>query len=216
MEHNKTQHLYRHFDECGNLLYVGISLSTIQRLSQHKSQSHWFDNIQKITIEKFPSREDALQAERTAIQEEEPLHNLALNHHHPKPKVTEDKREDSRFNLVNEIIEYKPMYSLEDVARVFGVGPLKIKEWCETGKLGYIVLSKKWNPRYNKWQFRKRITGWQLIDFIENLEKEKPSTEEYNHGSTSRTTGETDQFGASEAIHKGQGSGQGTPLAESH
>ena len=73
-----TQHLYRHFDEWDNLLYVGVSLSTIQRLSQHKSHSHWFNNISKITIENFPSREEVLKAERIAIQKEAPLHNIAL------------------------------------------------------------------------------------------------------------------------------------------
>ena len=50
-----TQHLYRHFDEWDNLLYVGVSLSTIQRLSQHNRHYHWFNNIIKITIENFPS-----------------------------------------------------------------------------------------------------------------------------------------------------------------
>ena len=167
----ERQHLYRHFDEQGNLLYVGVSLSTIQRLAQHKNHSHWFDSISKVTIEQFPSREEALDAEKIAIQKENPLHNVALkNHYNSKIKVTEDKREDSRIHLVNSVVKYQPIYSFEDAARLFGVGPLKIKEWCETGSLGFIVLSKKWNPRYNKWTLRKKITGWQIIDFIENLE----------------------------------------------
>ncbi len=223
MDNNRTQHLYRHFDEWYNLLYVGIYLSTVQRLSQHKGQSHWFNSIQKITIEQFPSRHEALEAERSAIQKEEPLHNLALNHSHPPLLVTKDKREDSRTGLVNKIVSYKPMYSLEDVAQVFGVGTLKIKEWMEMGRLGYVVLSKKWNPRFNKWSLKKKVTGWQVIDFIENLEKEKSSilsqgtiAEEYNYGSKSRTTGEANQLRASEAIHKGQGKGQGISLAESN
>ena len=100
------------------------------------------------------------------------------------------------------------MYSLEDVAQVFGVGTSKVKEWMEMGRLGYVVLSKKWNPRFNKWSLKKRVTGWQVIDFIENLEKEKSSilvqgtiAEEYNHDTKGRTTGETNQFGTPEAIH---------------
>ena len=181
-----VQHLYRHFDEWENLLYVGISLSTIQRLSQHKHQSHWFNSIEKITIEQFPSRREALEAERTAIQKEEPLHNLSLNHSRPKPMVTNDKREDSRVGLVNAIVTYKPMYNFEDVAHALGVGTSKIKEWCEMGKLGYVILSKKWNPRFNKWSLKKRVTGWQLIDFIENLEQEKPSIEDDNHGTNTK------------------------------
>ena len=200
---NLTQHLYRHFDEWGNLLYVGVSLSTIQRLSQHKHQSHWFNSIQTITIQQFSSREEVLEAERIAIQKEEPEHNLNLNlfKNGTPPIITEDKREDSRVSLTNHIVDFKEIYSLEDVAHLFNVGHLTIKKWCEHGKLGYIVLSKKWSDRYKKWQLKKRITGWQLIDFIENLEQEKLSIEDDNHGTKSRTTGEANQFGASEAIH---------------
>ena len=91
------QHLYRHFDERGKLLYVGVSLSAIQRLAQHKHHSHWFNSIEKITIEQFPSREEALDAEKIAIQKEGPLHNPALKNI-PDPKmlrITEDKKEEN-------------------------------------------------------------------------------------------------------------------------
>ena len=172
------QHLYRHFDERGNLLYVGVSLSTIQRLSQHKHQSHWFNSISQVTIEQFSSREEALNAERTAIQKEEPLHNLALkNFHNHKLRVTEDKREDSRVHLVNSVVKYQPMYTFADAAHLFEVGPSKIIQWCEVGKLGYVVIQKKWSERYNKWQIKKRITGWQILDYIENLEITRQLTE---------------------------------------
>lgn len=69
--------LYRHFDAEGRLLYVGISLSAVFRLSQHKSVSHWVPEIARVTIENFPSREDAIKAERAAIRSEKPLHNKA-------------------------------------------------------------------------------------------------------------------------------------------
>lgn len=67
--------LYRHFDKDGRLLYVGISLSAVHRLIQHKSTSHWFDEISKITIEKvdkFKIRE----VEKKAIEKEKPLYNI--------------------------------------------------------------------------------------------------------------------------------------------
>lgn len=66
--------LYRHFDAEGRLLYVGISLSAIQRLSQHLA-SAWAKDIRNVTVEILPTREDALAAEATAIREEQPLHN---------------------------------------------------------------------------------------------------------------------------------------------
>lgn len=66
--------LYRHFDADGVLLYVGISLSAVQRLSQH-SASPWSDRIARVDVERFPSREAAERAEREAIQTERPKHN---------------------------------------------------------------------------------------------------------------------------------------------
>lgn len=68
--------LYRHFDDQGTLLYVGISFSAIIRLYQHKS-SHWFNSIANVTIENFPTREAAIDAEIMAIQTEEPRFNIS-------------------------------------------------------------------------------------------------------------------------------------------
>jgi hypothetical protein len=69
--------LYRHFDDSGRLLYVGISIGVLQRLSGHKSTSHWFDKITRIEIERFPNREYAEAAELDAIWTENPLYNVA-------------------------------------------------------------------------------------------------------------------------------------------
>lgn len=71
--------LYRHYDAQDRLLYVGISLSAVARLTQHKSVAHWSSDIVRLTIETFPTRELALEAERAAIEAEKPLHNVAHN-----------------------------------------------------------------------------------------------------------------------------------------
>ena len=71
--------LYRHFDKDGRLLYVGISLNSVSRLSQHKNVSRWYDQIVRIEIERFPSRKEALEAEAKAINEENPVHNTAID-----------------------------------------------------------------------------------------------------------------------------------------
>lgn len=70
----KTQ-LYRHFDAAGELLYVGISISVMNRTAQHRSQSHWFDQIASISVEHFDTRREAEIAEAIAIREERPRHN---------------------------------------------------------------------------------------------------------------------------------------------
>ncbi len=74
-----SAYLYRHFDSEGNLLYVGISLSAINRLSQHRANSDWFASIKRVEIEKFPTRGEALMAERIAVISEAPLYNIRLS-----------------------------------------------------------------------------------------------------------------------------------------
>jgi hypothetical protein len=69
--------LYRHFDDVGRLLYVGISLNAVTRMSQHKHSARWFDNIASVTVEWLDSRDAALAAELRAIREESPIHNKA-------------------------------------------------------------------------------------------------------------------------------------------
>lgn len=68
--------LYRHYDAAGALLYVGISLCAIGRLSQHRRGAEWFDQIARVDIEWFPSRDEAETAERAAIGLESPRHNI--------------------------------------------------------------------------------------------------------------------------------------------
>lgn len=69
--------LYRHFDADGKLLYVGISLNAVARLSQHKLHADWFDQIANVTVEWLESRVAALDAEIRAIRTESPAWNKA-------------------------------------------------------------------------------------------------------------------------------------------
>ncbi len=69
--------LYRHFNADGALLYVGISASLLARQASHMLRSHWSRHIATITIERFQTREAALEAEAAAIVAEKPRHNKA-------------------------------------------------------------------------------------------------------------------------------------------
>lgn len=73
----KPAALYRHFNIDGELLYVGISVSSLVRLTKHRNESSWFGEIAVVKIEHFPSRPAALRAEAKAIREERPKHNLS-------------------------------------------------------------------------------------------------------------------------------------------
>lgn len=66
--------LYRHFDANGQLLYVGISLSAVGRLAQHRDKE-WFTAIATMTTEWFRSRDEAIFAEQAAIRDELPAYN---------------------------------------------------------------------------------------------------------------------------------------------
>jgi predicted GIY-YIG superfamily endonuclease len=68
--------LYRHFDQAGRLLYIGISVSVMNRLAQHRQDSNWFPLIATVAVVHFPSRREAEDAERNAIREERPIYNI--------------------------------------------------------------------------------------------------------------------------------------------
>jgi predicted GIY-YIG superfamily endonuclease len=72
---SKPTKLYRHFDASGELLYVGISNNVLHRLKQHEVAAAWQEQITTITIERYPTRQAALDAEREAIWRENPRHN---------------------------------------------------------------------------------------------------------------------------------------------
>jgi predicted GIY-YIG superfamily endonuclease len=62
-----TTALYRHFDALGTLLYVGISNNHLRRLAQHQEGAKWAEQIARVAIERFPTRQAALEAESQAI-----------------------------------------------------------------------------------------------------------------------------------------------------
>ena len=71
-----THQLYRHYDENGDLLYVGVSLNAVARLLGHRDSSHWFSKIKHVRIQTFKNRENALLAETKAIAKEKPKFNI--------------------------------------------------------------------------------------------------------------------------------------------
>lgn len=59
------------------LLYVGVSSNTRQRFARHRQRTSWWRSTDRVVLRWFPTRAAAFAAERTAIAEEQPLHNLA-------------------------------------------------------------------------------------------------------------------------------------------
>lgn len=67
--------LYRHFDEFGVLLYVGISHHPERRTGDHISTSAWVQYADRGSVEWLSNLSRALVAERRAIQSEKPIYN---------------------------------------------------------------------------------------------------------------------------------------------
>jgi len=84
--------LYRHFDQDGILLYVGISISLIGRIINHRGNSFWFDDVATVTIERFATKREVLDAEKLAIIKESPKHNI--KHSLEKGKTSRRKESD--------------------------------------------------------------------------------------------------------------------------
>jgi hypothetical protein len=161
---NGETHLYRHFNKDGALLYVGISINALCRLKRHEDVSSWFDEIHRVDIERFSSREAALTAECEAIKRETPLHNVRHNRHtKADPTVTNRHLGLTRVELFAKIC--KPVYTIEQVAVELGVRRSTVNNLIALGKLGYITIPSG----LNGWRPFVRITGWQLIDYLEYL-----------------------------------------------
>ena len=68
--------LYRHVDAAGVLLYVGISVGLRERTDDHARSSEWAAWVVESRAEWFPNRDEALRAEREAIEREAPIFNV--------------------------------------------------------------------------------------------------------------------------------------------
>jgi len=112
----KQTHLYRHFDAEGNLLYVGISKSTMDRLAQH-SEKDWYSSISNVTIEKFDERNDAIIAERKAIIAERPIWN--------KQRFTSPRVIQSQGMSSAELIAWRERMGITkgEAAKALGLSP---------------------------------------------------------------------------------------------
>jgi hypothetical protein len=71
--------LYRLYDVGGVLLYVGITVSPAIRMGEHATTQQWWPEVARRTMVWYPDRENASEAEETAIWEEKPRYNIMLS-----------------------------------------------------------------------------------------------------------------------------------------
>lgn len=178
-----TTDLYRYFDKDGNLLYVGISINAMLRLSQHRCTSSWYQEADKVKIEKFERRSDAIKAERKAIRDESPAHNIRHQKNAQEDELETIPLDKARTldgrNLIKRVVHYKPMYKLGEAAEIIfnARSTARLKAKIESGEASAILVKEKMRTvaiGKNKGQqriYREYVmTGWQVIEFIEALE----------------------------------------------
>jgi hypothetical protein len=73
------QQMYRLYNAEGDLLYIGISYSTLSRICQHHDDKTWWPAVTRVEIENFTltSRATMRTIEREAIIRERPLYNIS-------------------------------------------------------------------------------------------------------------------------------------------
>jgi predicted GIY-YIG superfamily endonuclease len=67
--------VYRHYDEDGKLLYVGVTDEPARRLQEHMRDSRWRGKIVKVDSQRCASKQEAIAAENAAIRKEHPIWN---------------------------------------------------------------------------------------------------------------------------------------------
>lgn len=109
----------------------------------------------------FASREEAMAAERNAVQQENPVHNKRLR---ALPAETKAARsiEAVRYAIGDKLVLH-PLYRLPDAGPHIGVSTATIKQAIEAGRLGFTTIP---SPRTGKDVVF--ISGWQLVDWLES------------------------------------------------
>ena len=175
-----TTALYRHFNESKELLYVGISLNAIYRLGQHKKNAHWFSTISNVSIDHFPTREEALRAETKAIQSENPAHNIQQivkpycwkkSEFERLQKLTEIEHwENTKSDVLHKVSTLDAVYTSQEIASKLGITHKQLRE-CVDKELLSAILTGGYIAENGVDRRKWIITGWSYIDFLEFLEK---------------------------------------------
>lgn len=155
--------LYRHFDAAGALLYVGISLNTIQRTQQHKHGARWFEQIARIDIEWHDSRPAALTAEAIAIAMEAPQFNIARPKDAPPvPRVVPFPQSDTHVRVRGEALHPILWQGEQWAVTEYGIE-------CRNGTYAiaaHRLLEIRWGTTQYDWPLHMREKPWvDMADF---------------------------------------------------
>jgi predicted GIY-YIG superfamily endonuclease len=181
---SKLKHdLYRHFSADGTLLYIGDSLNSINRLTQHKQNADWFHDISRVEVEKFSNRNTALAAERRAIKTENPKHNIRLQRHDKMtnaPKVPEIKNDIDAIELLGRTKDRltaslfeKYWYDEKESGEILRIHWKGIIQLYEKGHItGFSWLHEYEWRKEPRSKMKYRFSAWQLLEYLEAQHRE--------------------------------------------
>jgi predicted GIY-YIG superfamily endonuclease len=76
---NEQTALYRFLGSEDASLYIGITHDLGERWSSHARKQPWWHEVRRLTVDMYPDREAAQDAETAAIKAERPRHNITHN-----------------------------------------------------------------------------------------------------------------------------------------
>ncbi len=148
--------LYRFYDENGLLLYVGISLNAVSRLSYHRRDAPWYDQIRRIEIQPFKSVKGARYAESMAIHREHPIYNIARR-----------QRYESFADIPLQGFDREAVHTMEQISRTLGVSMdwlLKQFDLCQPHVTKLDLVDGAWNVGFTWGQLQEWMVSAAEID----------------------------------------------------
>lgn len=122
----------------------------MQRLSQHKTSASWFTQIKKQEFEYFDTRQEALDAETRAIQNEKPLYNIRkkskpIKFKQEKYNIVADAYQETKnwFNQFSNTINGRLALRVEEACELLGVDKIELYNLMDTGSLPYSLVGKR-------------------------------------------------------------------------
>lgn len=115
--HSSPHVLYRLYDYAGELLYIGITGDWERRRAEHAADKEWWRRVQQVALAEFPSRAEAMNAERIAIRTEHPTYNISSAMLDRSPRI------DWHCDACDELIEKDKgaAYQASAVGRIWHV-----------------------------------------------------------------------------------------------
>lgn len=162
--------LYRIFAGGDLLLYIGISKDFGTRWNQHAKAQPWWGEMERQTVDWYPSRPDADEAETTAIKAEKPKYNIV--HAEPKPlrprgaMTPAPRKVNSPGGGARHPISPDRLFPLEPLPGCPTKGELIL---AEPGKLDRIIRRL---PEESRGSARAFLEGW--LDYIKTYREVYP------------------------------------------